>query len=141
MPFSTAESSPQLDKALSGLPVYESVGHREYYLMLSYGANFASHASPLTYSLQQNVYHPCHKVIEYKMKKTSSSDSLPSRVIAGLLGDIIRKMCHNNIAPLSFRAWDKRGAHFLREADSFEGDDKIEEDDMIEDYDLDRRRS
>ena len=50
--------------------------------------------------------HPWLKVIEYKMKKTSSSTSVPSRVIAGLSGDIMRKMCHKKLAPLTTRSWD-----------------------------------
>ena len=36
--------------------------------------------------------HPGNKVIEYELKKTLSSDSVLSRVIADLSGNIIRKM-------------------------------------------------
>ena len=63
------------------------------------------------------------------MKETSSSDSIPSRVIAGPSGLIYK------LAPPSSGPWDKRGAHSLREADSLEGDDKIGEEDTIEEYD------
>ena len=76
--------------------------------MLWCGANFASHASPLTIHAQCNkpCTRPWHKVIEYKVKKTSSSDSVPSRVIADLSMDILRKTCHQKLAPLGTRLWD-----------------------------------
>ena len=46
-------------------------------------------------------------MVEYRMKqKLSSSDSVQSRVIADLSRDIIRKMCHQKLAPLSTRPWD-----------------------------------
>ena len=74
------------------------------YPMLWCGANLASRASPLTCSMHQASTHSWHKVIEHKVKKISSSDSVPSRVIAGLSGDII---AHKKIAPLRTRPWDK----------------------------------
>ena len=47
--------------------------------------------------------HSCHKVIVYKMQKTSSSNSVSSRVIAGLSSGIIRK---KRLAPLGTRPRD-----------------------------------
>ena len=56
--------------------------------------------------------HPWHKATEYKMKKTKSSESAPSRVMAGFSADIMGEGCSQKLAPLSTRPWDSSDLFF-----------------------------
>ena len=47
-----------------------------------------------------------NEVIGYKMKKTLFSDFVSSRITVGLLGSMVRKMGHEELASLDIRPSD-----------------------------------
>lgn len=76
--------------------------NNEYYPIVWCGAITSMHRHSYAHCEKTHT-RLWHKAYGYNMKRTSSSDSIPSRVLEGLSGYALEK-----IVPLGIRPWDTR---------------------------------